>query len=98
MLVSYSRDNSIAEAIEMTFGGDHPCPMCIKIKEAQTSSTKDAQLTGMQASKLRELWGFANQGLAFGPPAFTFQPLNPSRCCRPQDVIFPPPNQPPIGA
>lgn len=98
MLISYSRDNSIAEAIEMTFDGENPCPLCLKIKEAQTSSTKDTQLTGLPASKLRDLWGFSNQRLAFGPPTFTFQPLNPSRCRCPQDVIFPPPNQPPISA
>lgn len=98
MLVSYSRDNSIADAIEMTFDGENPCPMCIKIKEAQTASAGDAQLAGLQASKTRELWGFSAQGLAFGPPAFTFQPLKLARCRSPQDLIFPPPNQPPIGA
>jgi len=38
MLVDYSRSNSFAVAVEMTFDGDHPCEMCKVIKAEQTQS------------------------------------------------------------
>ncbi len=38
MIVNYSRDAEISEAIEMTFDGEHPCPMC-KAIEAETVKT-----------------------------------------------------------
>jgi hypothetical protein len=98
MLVSYSRDNSLAEAIEMTFDGENPCPMCIKIKEARASSAADAQWSSLPATKGNELWVFSAQGPALGSPAFTYRPLHPARSRSPQDVIFPPPDQPPIRA
>lgn len=37
MLISYSRDASLGEAAEMTFDGEHPCPMCTAIKKQQTA-------------------------------------------------------------
>mgnify|MGYP003600782286 FL=1 len=38
MIVNYSRDAEISEAIEMTFDGEHPCPMC-KVIQAETVKT-----------------------------------------------------------
>jgi hypothetical protein len=35
MLVRYSQDRSLGEAAEMTFDGDHPCPLCCAIKKAK---------------------------------------------------------------
>jgi hypothetical protein len=35
MLVEYSAQNSLAEAVEMTFDGKHPCPMCLKIEKGR---------------------------------------------------------------
>lgn len=32
MLVEFSAQNSLAEAVEMTFDGKHPCPMCLRIE------------------------------------------------------------------
>ena len=37
MILSYSRDASIAEAVSMTFDEEHPCPMCKAIKKQQTA-------------------------------------------------------------
>lgn len=36
MVVTYSHDQSLADALAMTFDGDHPCPLCISIRKAQT--------------------------------------------------------------
>lgn len=41
MLVSYSQEGTVAEAVEKTFDGEHPCPLCLAIeksKEKQPSS------------------------------------------------------------
>ena len=35
MLATYSQDRTFAEAAEMTFDGEHPCPMCKAIKKQQ---------------------------------------------------------------
>jgi hypothetical protein len=35
MIVSYSRDASLSEAVSKTFDGQHPCCMCKVIKQAR---------------------------------------------------------------
>lgn len=35
MIVEYSEENSLAEAVAMTFDGKHPCPMCLKIEKGR---------------------------------------------------------------
>lgn len=37
MVVKYAQAVPLAEALEMTFDGDHPCPLCKVIRQAQTS-------------------------------------------------------------
>ena len=41
MLVSYSQDTDVATAVEMTFNGENPCPMCTAIKAQQLKSNAD---------------------------------------------------------
>ena len=35
MIISYSQDATLAEAISMTFDGEHPCKMCKVVKEGR---------------------------------------------------------------
>jgi len=35
MVVSYSQESTVAEAVEKTFDGEHPCPLCLAIREAE---------------------------------------------------------------
>ncbi|MBK7998513.1 MAG: hypothetical protein IPK15_07300 [Verrucomicrobia bacterium] len=35
MVISYSQDATIPEAISMTFDGEHPCKMCKVVKEGR---------------------------------------------------------------
>lgn len=37
MIVSYSQGNSIREALNMTFDGEHPCPLCKVIKQGRAA-------------------------------------------------------------
>lgn len=42
MLIDYSRDHSLSVAVDMTFDGDHPCPMCKSIEAAATRHADEA--------------------------------------------------------
>ena len=46
MVVKYAQAVPLAEAIEMTFDGDHPCPLCIVIRKAQTSDQHEMKAPG----------------------------------------------------
>ena len=35
MVISYSQDATISEAVSMTFDGEHPCKMCKVVKEGR---------------------------------------------------------------
>ena len=43
MLVDYSRNASLSTAIEQTFDGEHPCPMCTQIKKGRTAEQQSEQ-------------------------------------------------------
>ncbi len=44
MLVAYSHDYTFTEAVDMTFDGEHPCPMCTAIQAAATNHEADDAL------------------------------------------------------
>jgi hypothetical protein len=41
MILDYSQNRSITQAIGETFSGEQPCPMCCKLTQAKTASTND---------------------------------------------------------
>ena len=98
MVVSYSRDNSLADAVEMTFDGEHPCPMCKVIEKAQTASATQSPPDGLERSFHRETSGLPaesspllslyHRNVIWG--LFDLRGLSPDRS--------PPPNPPPILA
>lgn len=46
MLYSYSQDAGLAEAVTMTFDGEHPCTLCTAIEDGQGKERdKDSQAT-----------------------------------------------------
>lgn len=54
MLITYSRDNSFAEAVEMTFGGEYRCAICKQIDDgiAADPGSTDRTLCGKKSVKL----------------------------------------------
>lgn len=40
MIVAFSGDSSISEAVEKTFDGEHPCEMCKMVKEVKSEEEK----------------------------------------------------------
>ena len=71
MLVSYSQEGTIAEAVEKTFDGAHPCKLCKVIdagQEAERQSendraTSDMKITWFLVDSPRELWAPAESKL-----------------------------------
>lgn len=64
MVVSYSQKASITEAIDQTFDGKHPCPMCKAIKSASAEGKeKSEKQKPSSSSKLDP--GLVWQGVAF---------------------------------
>ena len=98
MLVSYSRDNSAAEAIEMTFDGDHPCPMCKAIKKAQRSSGGNTQLAGPKEGSARETVYVPAPALTTFQPCFVRQRVSIVHRSCPEALFSPPRTPPPISA
>lgn len=37
MVISYSRDASLAEALSLTFDGEHPCALCCEVRDGLAS-------------------------------------------------------------
>ncbi len=44
MIVDYSQNATLSEAISMTFDGEHPCRMCLVVKEGKKAEGKQLQL------------------------------------------------------
>lgn len=54
MLVSYSHDGSLMEAVNKTFDGEHPCEYCKLVD----GGTKEPEVPGKPPPKLKKLdWG-----------------------------------------
>lgn len=53
MVVVYSQDASLGEALEKTFDGEHPCPLC-KIVESGTKSD-DQDSRKAEVTKVKKL-------------------------------------------
>jgi hypothetical protein len=42
MLISNLAESSVVEAVEKTFDGEHPCPLCLAVKEGQKQEKDDS--------------------------------------------------------
>lgn len=96
MLVSYSRDRSLGDAVAMTFDGEHPCPMCVAIENAQVETAGHDQADGIEQRTHREVPGItAALVMLTMPPVSTSSRPCPDAVL-PAPVYFPPPSPPPI--
>jgi hypothetical protein len=65
MLLAYAQRVPVAQAIEMTFDGEHPCPLCHAIEEGKAQERKrDAQNLAPQIK--------LDPGLVWQTPIFLF--------------------------
>jgi hypothetical protein len=95
MIVVYSRDNSLAEAIAMTFSGRHPCKMCRQIQKARQAEEQAPPLVnwGRQPEFL-----LAGHRVAVPRPGITDAPLVMFVLDPYSDFLPAPPKPPPRAA
>jgi hypothetical protein len=55
MVVNYSRDGGIGQALVKTFDGKHPCPLCKVIKNARAEEKQQEQKQQVKPSSKMEL-------------------------------------------
>ena len=84
MVVNYSREGSLAEAISQTFDGKHPCSLCKAIRKGRAEEKKHEHQRTNPDSRLEVglIWrssefDFSNRRQAI---AFSFDVDAPSRC------------------
>jgi hypothetical protein len=83
MLIDYSRDNSFADAVEMTFGGDHRCAICKQVDQGIAAELgTDEHKTPGKVYKTMKLDAVVS-GVVVSTPASTTMSL-PTTC--PHDV------------
>jgi hypothetical protein len=89
MVISYSRSASLGEAIEKTFDGKHPCPLCKAVAEGKKSEQK--QESSPAAGKLD--FFFSRTMFVFSAPKYFWEvdPLD-ARATPPDNC---PPTPPP---
>ncbi len=57
MVINYSRDSSLREALSKTFDGKHPCPLCKAIKKGRAEEQKrERQVTPSFKLDLAVVW------------------------------------------
>lgn len=56
MIISYSRDASLTEAISKTFDGQHPCPLCKVIKQGRAAEKKQEKEAPINKLTLAVIW------------------------------------------
>ena len=51
MLLSFASEGSLTEAVEKTFDGEHPCPLCLAVKEGQQKEKDDSKPVATKSVK-----------------------------------------------
>ena len=98
MLVRYSQDASLSEAVEKTFDGQHPCCMCKAIEQARAESAGDGQAKMVPAGKPADFKCVPERGALLHPLSFTLVSASVARIAGPPVLHTPPPTPPPIAA
>lgn len=90
MIVSYSQDGSVGDAIEKTFDGQHPCALC-QLVEHGTAKDQGPQKKAPDLKKM-ELSLVVIEGLVMPPPGHPdFTTLSEQAMQRAQVPPVPPP-------
>jgi hypothetical protein len=50
MLIDYAQTDTLVRAVQKTFDGEHPCPMCLKIREGRKQEERRPFLIKRQRS------------------------------------------------
>jgi hypothetical protein len=89
MLIHYSHGDSVGAAVEKTFDGRHPCPLCDAIAKSQQSSSKTPEFQPAQRIDMD-----CPSGVVLPAPAaidFSWPMLASDSVARVSEPIVPPP-------
>jgi hypothetical protein len=89
MMATYSRETSFAEAIEKTFDGKHPCPLCKHISKSKRAEKKTDSTLDLK----KQEFPYAATLFVFNPPSFYWEMRDPPSS--PQGLLRAPPTPPP---
>lgn len=95
MLARFSKTESITEAIQNTFDGEHPCKMCLRIREGRQQEERDEEKAPLTKTEKSPDWICDLRRVSAPPPpriaeeAVGFVPRPNS------DFISSPPSPPP---
>ncbi len=91
MLVDYSGQASLAEAVQMTFDGKHPCPICRKIEQGRKQERRQPMVR-----EVRKLELFCEFRIHLSREAvWWLEPETPLAGQLHQDFLEAPPRPPP---
>ena len=89
MVVTYSQDGTLGEALSKTFDGKHPCKLCKAVQEGQKSEKKE---TALKLDIKKEFWSEAEITLPCPPTDFSLLPsFSHSALSRTETPPVPPP-------
>jgi hypothetical protein len=91
MLVHYASETTLLGAVEMTFDGEHPCPLCKAVQKDREAEGKQPQQSPQAASKLHAVLVNITTLTAPSADVFTFRMPRQSAVQRCQAPETPPP-------
>lgn len=94
MLISFSRDGSLVEAVAKTFDGEHPCPLCKAVDKGQKQDQEKSVQVPMKKLDAVLVQGF--QVIAPAPVRITYAPLTQQGERRVIPPLWTPPRQSPV--
>ena len=89
MVISYSQDASLTEAVVKTFDGKHPCPLCKQIAKGKQSEKKPD--SNFDSGKLE--FPFVPVVFEFSAPSYFWRVRGTDNTLR--SMIYAPPSPPP---
>ena len=94
MLISFSRDGSLVEAVAKTFDGEHPCPLCKAVDKGQKQDQEKSIQVPMKKLDAVLVQGF--QVIAPAPVRITYALLTQQGERRVIPPLWTPPRQSPV--
>ena len=94
MVVAYSKDASIGEALEKTFDGAHPCPLCKMVESGSKSDEDKSKPTKSDPIKKLDLLLTSGEVLIVpAPDAPDYLPLTQRPELKEHSPAVPPPRR-----
>lgn len=95
MIFRYAQEAPLAEAIAMTFDGQHPCPLCRAVQQGRQQEEKQRPQLGLENRFELGLPATAARSLRWSPPAWDVPTFGFATW---RSLPHPPPKPPPKTA